>query len=301
MKLVNLVNSIGNPHDYFQGHKASISGMPDNVLLFKRNKPLKQGVMSYHHRHVLICNLAGRGAVLIDGQVHILKPQQGILVFPFQGHEYGRFSPGVLSWLFVTFDFEKNGCLQTLRNNPFELPQSRLRLFEALLNSFLAAQTGDDDESGVLGVRVAEILVRLVRDAEKFTPGAAVEPDSPRLSLIRRTVAYIHENLEHRIGIADVAKQVCLSPSRLRAVFKAEVGVGLGEFIARCQINRACALLGQSEMNISEVAHAGGYESIYSFSRTFKRRQGLSPSQYRAGLRQAKSNASRMAENQPKC
>jgi AraC-like DNA-binding protein len=59
------------------------------------------------------------------------------------------------------------------------------------------------------------------------------------------------------------------------------VGLSLGDYILRSRMNRACALLGDSTMNVSEVAAACGFGSLYSFSRAFKKRRGLSPSAFR--------------------
>ena len=95
---------------------------------------------------------------------------------------------------------------------------------------------------------------------------------------------FVHEHIEEKFGIAEVAMAVALSESRLRAVFREMVGVPLGDYILRSRINRACSLLGGSTMNISEISAACGFESLYSFSRAFKKRRGASPSAYRKAL-----------------
>ena len=299
MHLTNLADLLPEPTDFYRGVRSIIPGAPTNVLLFRRDRAITGSQLAYHHRHVLIGCLEGQGTVIIDGQVHVLGPGQGILIFPFQAHDYGAFAPGAVCWLFATFDYEDEACLQVLRNVPHELDERSLELIESLVQSFLAERAGDASAGDALNLRIAELLARLVRRAENQAGPRAGGVSSPQQELVRRAVGYLHENIARRVTIADVAAHVCLSASRLRAVFRREVGAGLGEFMARNRINRACALLGRSELNVSEVAAACGFDSIYSFSRAFRRRKGQPPSRYRAELRQSGNRESRAATAGP--
>ncbi|HOX07181.1 MAG TPA: AraC family transcriptional regulator [Planctomycetota bacterium] len=284
MRLTELAELLPDPADYYRGVSSVVAGTPTNVLLFSRDRAITGSGLAYHHRHVMICCLEGRGTVIVDGLMHVLSPGQGLLVFPFQAHDYGAFDPGPVCWLFATFDYGDEACLGALRNAPQALDERCLDLVESLAQSFLAERSGEASAGDVLGLRIAELLARLVRRAERPEGARPAGAASPRQEVIRRAVAFAHENIARRVTIADVAAHVCLSPSRLRAVFLREMGTSLGDFLLRNRINRACALLGQSEMNISEVAAACGFDSIYSFSRAFRRRMGRPPSQYRSSL-----------------
>ena len=286
MGLTELAASIPDPVDYFHGVDATMPVLPRNVLLFHRVAPLTGFKPAFHHRHVLINCLEGQGMVMVDGLVHLLVPGQSLLVFPFQCHHYGRFEPGRMSWLFVTFDFEHSDDLAAMRNVTCALDERSRELLTGAAESFLAARAGESAGGDVLGFRVGELLARLVRCAEALPEARPDRPSPPRHEFMRRVVAYLHEHIGKRVVIADVARHACLSPSRLRAVFRQEAGVSLGEFIARNRIDRACALLGTSELNISEVAAACGFDSIYSFSRAFRRQRGHPPSRYRKSLRE---------------
>jgi AraC-like DNA-binding protein len=292
MRLAEMARLLSDPSDYYRGVSPALPGAPTNVLLFVRDRAITGSEQAYHHRHVLIGCLEGRGTVIVDGQVHALAPEQGILIFPFQTHHYGTFAPGEVSWLFTTFEYGPEAPLAALRNSPHRLDERVLELVEGLLQSFLAERAGDATAGDLPALRLAELLSRLVRRAEReLAPGAGASAGttvaaSPRHELLRRAVAYAHENIARRVTIADVAAHVCLSPSRLRAVFRRELGASLGDFLLRNRLNRACALLGQSEMNVSEVAAACGFDSIYSFSRAFRRRKGVPPTKYRREVQQ---------------
>ena len=54
------------------------------------------------------------------------------------------------------------------------------------------------------------------------------------------------------------------------------------DYLASCRVERARQLLATTDLSISEVANAIGYQEANSFSRLFKTRTGQSPSEYRA-------------------
>jgi YesN/AraC family two-component response regulator len=52
-------------------------------------------------------------------------------------------------------------------------------------------------------------------------------------------------------------------------------------FLARARVERACQLLAESTMNVSQIAETMGYSDIYFFSKQFKQFVGESPLRYR--------------------
>jgi transcriptional regulator GlxA family with amidase domain len=81
--------------------------------------------------------------------------------------------------------------------------------------------------------------------------------------------------------VCDLARQVQLSPSHLRRLFKRETGVRLGAWLTEQRLQRAAQLLRHSYLSVKEITHAVGYEHVSSFTRAFERRFGDSPRRYR--------------------
>jgi len=61
----------------------------------------------------------------------------------------------------------------------------------------------------------------------------------------------------------------------------AEMGMTYRQVLDQTRCDYACQLLSQSELKISEVAKALGYEDAGSFTRAFERWMGLSPLHFR--------------------
>jgi AraC-like DNA-binding protein len=78
------------------------------------------------------------------------------------------------------------------------------------------------------------------------------------------------------------AQQVNLSPNYLSDLLKKETGKNTKEHIDYYLINKAKKLLLGSSLNINEIAYDLGFEQPKSFSKLFKKREGISPKEYRS-------------------
>jgi AraC-like DNA-binding protein len=281
MRLERLVEALPEPVNYFQGVSSLMAGLPRNVLLFGRDRPFPH--TDCHHRYVLMICLQGPASVLVAGVRHALAPRQGFLVFPYSEHHYEGFSGRRIRWLFVTFELEGERALQVMGNAPWSVDRRSLELIGEMVRSFNAARSEDPVAADILPIRLAELLARLARAAESRLgagPGRRAAAPSPGL-LVRETVRYVHENIARPTGIADVAAHLGISPSRLRAIFRREVGTSLGRFMLRERANRAVALLGRTDMSVADIAAACGYESARSFCRAFRTQKGKTPTEFR--------------------
>ena len=88
------------------------------------------------------------------------------------------------------------------------------------------------------------------------------------------------EAMGEAVDFQLLAKQLGMSYSNFRRVFKKETGHAPGEYFIEMKINRAKQLL-LADKSIQEVADLLGFDSTYYFSRLFKSRTGSSPSTFR--------------------
>lgn len=96
-------------------------------------------------------------------------------------------------------------------------------------------------------------------------------------------MAYIGENFaDSNLSVGQVAAQLGLSEGHLSHLFKKEAGCTVGNYLTRCRIQHAMALLRQRKLKVYEVAESCGYRDITYFSGTFKKLVGVSPSEYQS-------------------
>ena len=83
------------------------------------------------------------------------------------------------------------------------------------------------------------------------------------------------------IDINELAKQLGLSYSRFRSLFKEHTGTAPHQYLLSIRMNKARELLRHSDLTVSEIADRSGFTSAYYFSRLFKTKVGCNPSDYR--------------------
>jgi methylphosphotriester-DNA--protein-cysteine methyltransferase len=77
----------------------------------------------------------------------------------------------------------------------------------------------------------------------------------------------------------ESSKYQCESSERK---FKQVTGVNFVDCVARTRFEKACDLLQNPDLRISEIAFAVGFQSLSQFNRVFKKLSGKSPGAYRA-------------------
>ena len=102
--------------------------------------------------------------------------------------------------------------------------------------------------------------------------------------LIRRSIAFMQENLENPITVARVAHEVALSPSYFCVLFREQMGQNPRDFLIELRLERAKEYLAYTSLSVMEICGALGYDPSY-FSRLFKRHTGSTPGQYAQHMR----------------
>lgn len=103
-------------------------------------------------------------------------------------------------------------------------------------------------------------------------------------SLLKQAVAYIDANYHSEaLSLNCVAKEVNISANYLSAVFSQEMGVTFIEYVTGKRMEKARELLRSTDLRSGEVAAAVGYRDPHYFSFLFKKIQGCTPRDYRAG------------------
>ena len=95
---------------------------------------------------------------------------------------------------------------------------------------------------------------------------------------------FIEQHSDEELSLTKVAKAVNISPNYLSEKFKQVTGVNFVDYVARARIEKACALLEDVDLRISEIGFAVGFQSLSQFNRIFKKLFRKSPTEFRARL-----------------
>lgn len=96
---------------------------------------------------------------------------------------------------------------------------------------------------------------------------------------------WLDEHLTEPLSVGRVATQVHMSQRTLERRFREETGESLAAWIARRRVERARALLEDSHLTVTQIAHAAGFGSTESMRRHFLTHTGTTPRSYRDTFR----------------
>jgi AraC-like DNA-binding protein len=144
-----------------------------------------------------------------------------------------------------------------------------------------------DAADGKGGRQVASLLLTgLLADLDgrserrlALPPGAQQQ----HAQLVSEWVTRITENPAKFDSVAGIANEAGYCADHFSRIFKNVVGQSPQAFLVRCKIDRARQLLLETQLSISQIASALGYEDVFFFSRQFKRKVGCPPTAYRQG------------------
>lgn len=92
---------------------------------------------------------------------------------------------------------------------------------------------------------------------------------------------YISANYTEEIRVEQIAKDYHLDRSYLERTFKRETGMSIREAITDFRIKKAQSLLRETSVSIADVAKYSGFGDRLYFSKFFRKKFGMSPSEYR--------------------
>lgn len=151
------------------------------------------------------------------------------------------------------------------------------RIRAALIDE--ANQRGTDDARDAIGN-----LVRLVveRHLSSVLDDAAAVPGR---RVVRRARERLIEGWNLPLSMEEVARELGVSPYYLAHAFSQEIGMPPLQFQLQVRLDRARKLLRDSSESVTEIAMRCGFADTSYFDRQFKRRNGVTPSVYRAATR----------------
>jgi signal transduction histidine kinase/ligand-binding sensor domain-containing protein/CheY-like chemotaxis protein len=138
----------------------------------------------------------------------------------------------------------------------------------------------------ILNVKIKNLVMLNQRLKETYTrrlniETSAVEVESEDEKLILTVTRYIESNLDSpTLSVEDLCKHVYMSHASLYRKIVDLTGETPVEFIRSIKLNKAADLLERSNMKISEIGYAVGFTTPNYFTRAFKAKFNVSPSEY---------------------
>lgn len=106
-------------------------------------------------------------------------------------------------------------------------------------------------------------------------------PDPAQERPITGITRYLQEHLSEEISLNILAEQFHLNSQYISQLFKNEIGVNFLAYLTSIRMEKAKKLLISTSLSIGEISQQAGYGDYRVFTKTFKKWEGSTPSQYR--------------------
>jgi AraC-like DNA-binding protein len=101
------------------------------------------------------------------------------------------------------------------------------------------------------------------------------------LDKAQRIFEYIDTNFNNKMKLGEVAREFHFNEWYFSKYFKKISGTTFTKYLNSIRINKAKAMLRESEMKITEISARCGYETIRTFNREFKSLTGITAMEYK--------------------
>lgn len=94
-------------------------------------------------------------------------------------------------------------------------------------------------------------------------------------------VAKMERDYAQPLSIGELAASACMSERHFRRQFEKFYGQAPKAYLLQIRLNAAIQMLWNKEYTVSEIALACGFSDCNHFSRVFRQKSGMSPTEYR--------------------
>ena len=234
------------------------------------------GIRDYYLLHYI---RKGRGVFRANGREYHLSAGQVFFIFPENISHYIADDADPWEYYWIGFGGGKAALLLgqagvVLENPILTCKESEpiLQCLESMMENYDSRPSHQLRFTGFMHIFMSYLL-------DSSLSGKAFQGCADQY--FGHAVEYIVQNYSHSLKVGELAAFIGIDRKYLYQIFKRNCSLSPEEYIIRFRMDKACELMGNKALSISAVAHSAGYGDALLFSKMFKKRFGVPPSEYR--------------------
>ena len=230
----------------------------------------------------------GRHIIVIDGEEHELATGQIIIYAP--GSYHSSKGPSDSTASIISFDLN-SPMISEISNRAITLSERQKNMFSSIIDDglkcFEKRAPGAEVGGMILKADANEYTLQRIKKQLEFfiidvynTELSDATPARSKEEFLSAT-EFLETNIDSQLSLADIAAGCSMSVSKLKILFRKNYGSGPIDCFIEMKINNAKQLIKKERLNLTEISEALGFSSIHYFSRIFKKKTGITPSEYK--------------------
>lgn len=250
----------------------------------------------WHDDIELIAVLSGEMQYNVNGEVIVLKENEGIIVNARQLH-FG-FSEERKECDFIcillhplmlctTSAYERDFVLPVLhnRNAAFVKLNKEIVWQKEILEDIERLYSIKNEKSAPIKVQTMFLNI-WIRLYENITHENRSEMQNADLSILKNMIGFIQQNYAVKISLADIAASGAVGQSKCCKLFAKYIGQTPNMYLTQYRLDKSAKLLKNTDMTVTEIAHAVGFNGSSYYAEAFRKWYKKSPTEYKNELKE---------------
>jgi len=222
----------------------------------------------------------GQGVFETQGRQYRVVPGSIMIVFPGVRHYYKPVYE--IGWVehWVGFRGEQFDNLARSGFLSPDKPFYEIGLQNNVLEIFSQILEEVKNQKPLYQIKVSSRILGLI--AETLSVERRNAQPSQSEKLVERAKFLMEENIYDDIDLNSIAERLDVSTSHLNEVFKTYTAMTPYQYYIHIKLHMGKVLLEQGDLSVKEVAFRLGFQDQYHFSKLFKSKTGIAPSQWKS-------------------
>lgn len=239
------------------------------------------GIRDHYLMHYIV---GGHGEFRQGNVTRRLGPGDGFLICPSTCASYKSDSARPWEYFWIGFYGPGAKALLDAANLSAEHPTFHYDRDHALIDCLQSIIRSTSTSASVEYEALGHFYLLMSRLIEAYlTVSREKEPTSADY-YVGKAKKYIQCNYSRSLSVREIARYVGLDRSQLFRLFKISTDYSPQQYLIHYRTAKACELIANTDLNFEEIAHSVGFEYSSYFFRQFKKRAGLTPSEYRQNI-----------------
>lgn len=275
-------------HDHFiiKHAKENFSLSPEIVYTgVVKNSPDWFSISHQHEFCEILYVAGGKGEASVDGNRYSLMPGNMMILNPGVWHDERSFADDPLYLIFLGIkNFQVSGlessCLLPPKTNAVIYCGEFKEKMDLYFGDLLSESSNQAEYYQIFTRSLVRAIVVLIMRLLSI----GVEDTNQLTKECEKIKEYLDMNFTQPLTLEELSEHLNVSKHYLSHIFKEQTGFSPIKYITNKRMNYACDLLLRTDLPISEISAKAGYDNPLYFSQMFKKKKGVSPSEYRNNL-----------------